>query len=41
MSEIQSIKSLYIKLFGDGNRPKLRIYNEIAKDIVNIEQLKI
>ncbi len=39
--EIQSIGSLYVKLPGGGNRLKLRIYGEIAGDIIKIEWLEV
>ncbi len=41
MSEIQPIGLLYIKLPGNGNRPKLQIRGKTTKSIVKIEWLKI
>ncbi len=34
---MQLIESLYVKLPGDGNRPKLRTCNKTAKNIVKIK----
>ena len=41
MSEIQPIGSLYVKLSGNGNRPKLRIRGETVGDITGIKWLRI
>ncbi len=41
MSEIQPIGLLYVKLFKDSNRFKLRICGEIVRNIIETECLKV